>query len=207
MPDKSKDKDIQEMRAEEAQRRSEPGEAPESRRHSGHEPRSDSGRRLLWISNGLMILGVLLLMGALGVNIMLAGSARVLWVRVVAGAAGVCFLAAMVMGYRDLIRWFRTRATQEGLLSLAFTVAVWAIVIFGVYMGQRYSHRIDATKDPPLQPFGQERGGARRSQQSGGDRHRSACQRPARTRSGGQRAKISSASTSPRAAARCGWST
>jgi ABC-2 type transport system permease protein len=147
MPDKSKDKDIQEMRAEEAQRRSEPGEAPESRRHSGHEPRSDSGRRLLWISNGLMILGVLLLMGALGVNIMLAGSARVLWVRVVAGAAGVCFLAAMVMGYRDLIRWFRTRATQEGLLSLAFTVAVWAIVIFGVYMGQRYSHRIDATKD------------------------------------------------------------
>lgn len=161
MPDnkkRSEEEDIQETPIDDAADEAadddegEGSEAPvaeqrERRRDPRDLKRSDASRKIAWISNGLMIVGILLLLGAVGVHIMLQGTARVMWVRIVAGAAGVMFLGAMAVGYRDLIRWLKGRATQEGLISLAFTVAVLAIVVFGVYLGQRYSEQWDLTED------------------------------------------------------------
>lgn len=106
-------------------------------------------RRIALISNVLLVVGLVLLFLAFGAHTLFegTGSKQRIWTRALSLAAAVIFLAAMAVGWRDVLRWLRGRATQEGLVSLAFTVAMWAIIVFGIYLGARYTLRHDATQE------------------------------------------------------------
>jgi ABC-type uncharacterized transport system involved in gliding motility auxiliary subunit len=103
-------------------------------------------RRVTLISNACMVLGIVLLLVAFSVNQMTVGSTQLIATRTIAGLAAAAFIAAMAVAWRDIARWFRMRAAQEGLVSLAFMVAVWAIIVFAIYLGVRYHHAKDTTE-------------------------------------------------------------
>ena len=93
-----------------------------------------------------MVLGIVLLLVAFSVSQMTVGSTQSIATRTIAGLAAAAFIAAMAVAWRDIARWFRMRAAQEGLVSLAFMVAVWAIIVFVIYLGMRYHHKTDTTE-------------------------------------------------------------
>lgn len=106
-----------------------------------------SGRAINWVVNGLFVLGILLLFAAFYASTVMEGSRRPMWTRIFAGAAAALFVGGLGVGWREMLAWFRARATYEGLIRLVYIAAAWAIIGFTVYLGGRYHLRKDLTAE------------------------------------------------------------